>query len=43
MGAEVEGTEDVERNFAIEAESLESNGVDHIAILIQGADLEVKE
>lgn len=40
--AEVEGAKDVEGHFAIKAESLESDGVDYIAILVQGTDLEIR-
>ena len=42
MGAEVERAEDVEGNLTIKTESLEPYGVDYIAILIQGTDLEIK-
>ncbi len=43
MGAEVERTEEVEGDLAIKAESLETDGIDYIAILVQGTDLEIKQ
>ena len=40
--AEIEGAEDVEGDFAVEAEPLEADSVYDIAVLVEGADLEIR-
>ena len=40
--AEIEGAKDVEGYFAVEAEPLEADSVYDIAVLVEGADLEIR-
>ena len=40
--AEIEGAKDVEGDFAVEAEPLEADSVYDIAVLVEGADLEIR-
>ena len=42
MSAEVEGAEDVDGDLGVEAKALEADGVYDIAVLVEGADLEIR-
>ena len=41
VGTEVEGTEDIKRDLAVETETLEPDGVYDITVLVEGTDLNI--
>jgi hypothetical protein len=43
MGAEVEGPQHIDINFAIKPKALETDGLDFFAVLVEGADLHKKD
>jgi len=43
MGAEVEGPQHIDINFAIKPKALETDGLDFLAVLVEGADLHKKD